>query len=76
MKIIFSLCVTVAGFSVYAQNSENVFDEAFSGMFDIEDLVYIPASTPPAPPVPLDGGLVALLTAGGAVAYRKLRTKK
>ena len=43
-------------------------------MFQYEAPVWIPQNTPPPPPVPLDGGLVALLAAGGAVAYKKYRS--
>jgi hypothetical protein len=41
-----------------------------------EEPVWIPQNTPPNPPVPLDGGLVALLAAGGAVAYKKYQSKR
>ena len=35
-----------------------------------------PASPPPPPNVPLDGGLVALIAAGGAVGYKKYKDRK
>jgi hypothetical protein len=65
-------------FSVIArgQDNGNVFEEAFEDMFQFEEPVWIPQGTPPEPPVPLDGGLVALLAAGGAVAYKKYRSKR
>jgi len=65
-------------FSVIArgQDSENAFEEAFEDMFQYEEPVWIPQGTPPEPPVPLDGGLVALLAAGGAVAYKKYKSKR
>jgi len=44
-------------------------------MFQYEEPMFITQNTPP-PPVPLDGGLVALLAAGGAVAYKKYRSAK
>jgi len=59
------------------QDSENAFEEAFEDMFQYEEPVWIPQNTPPPPPgVPLDGGLVALLAAGGAVAYKKYQSKR
>ena len=58
------------------QDNGNVFEEAFEDMFHFEEPVFIPQNSPPDPPVPLDGGLVALLTAGGAVAYKKYRSKR
>ena len=58
------------------QDSENAFEEAFEDMFQYEEPVWIPQNTPPPHPVPLDGGLVALLAAGGAVAYKKYRSAK
>jgi hypothetical protein len=45
-------------------------------MFQYEEPVFIAQNTPPDLPVPLDGGLVALLAAGGAVAYKKYRSAK
>ena len=58
------------------QDNGNVFEEAFEDMFHFEEPVFIPQNSPPDPPVPLDGGLVALLTAGGAVAYKKYQSKR
>ena len=66
------LCRSIAR----GQDSENAFEEAFEDMFQYEEPVWIPQNTPPPPPVPLDGGLVALLAAGGAVAYKKYRSAK
>ena len=65
-------------FSVIArgQDNKNAFEEAFEDMFQYEEPVWIPEDTPPDPPVPLDGGLVALLAAGGAVAYKKYQSTK
>jgi hypothetical protein len=65
-------------FSVIArgQDNGNVFEEAFEDMFQFEEPVWIPQNSPPDPPVPLDGGLVALLAAGGAVAYKKYQSKR
>ena len=58
------------------QDNGNAFEEAFEDMFQYEEPVWIPQDTPPDMPVPLDGGLVALLAAGGAVAYKKYQSKQ
>ena len=58
------------------QDNGNAFEEAFEDMFQFEEPVWIPQNTPPDLPVPLDGGLVALLAAGGAVAYKKYQSKQ
>ena len=58
------------------QDNGNAFEEAFEDMFQFEEPVWIPQNTPPDPPVPLDGGLVALLAAGGAVAYKNYKSKQ
>lgn len=61
-----------------AQEAQDPFAEAFEGMFQIEqpDWEAITSSdAPPDPPVPLDGGLTALLAAGAAVGYRRFRAK-
>jgi hypothetical protein len=58
---------------------QNLFQESFTGMFDIEPTEpYIPEGIqgPLNPAVPLDGGLTALLVAGGAVGYRKFQSHK
>jgi len=60
----------------FGQDSYNVFSEAFEGMFIYDEPVLFTQNTPPAPPVPLDGGIVALLAAGGAVAFKKYRSTK
>lgn len=64
--------------SLHAQD-QNIFEESFTGMFEIEPTEpYIPEGIqgPLNPAVPLDGGLTALLLAGGAVGYRKFRGRK
>jgi len=52
-----------------------LIEETFSGMFDFEGPLYLNqgVSDNPPPPVPVDGGLVALLAAGGGLAYRRYR---
>ncbi|MCE2816712.1 MAG: hypothetical protein LW601_06050 [Cryomorphaceae bacterium] len=66
--------------SVFAQTeSSSVFEESFTGMFELEPVEpYIPEGIqgPLNPAVPLDGGLTALLVAGGAVGYRKFRARQ
>lgn len=66
------------GFTMVAQTGEdmNPFDQEFKGMFNYEEPWYIPEGTPPVPPVPLDGGLTALLLAGGAAGYRQYKKRK
>ena len=37
----------------------------------------IPVPTPPPPPgVPIDGGLIGLIAAGGALGYREVKKRK
>lgn len=76
MKSIFTalgiLCLT----SMQAQNNDNLFDQAFEGMFDLDmNELYITEGVMdnPPPPVPVDGGLVILLAAGGAAGYRQYK---
>lgn len=68
----------VLGWGLTARAQEatgNAFEEAFEDMFQIQqpDWEAIATDTPPDPPVPVDGGLVALLGAGAVVGYRKFR---
>jgi MYXO-CTERM domain-containing protein len=70
------LFVALAALPATAQETQDPFAEAFEGMFQIEqpDWEAITSSdAPPDPPVPLDGGLTALLAAGAAVGYRRFR---
>jgi hypothetical protein len=56
----------------------STMEDALSNMFEIEPAEpYIPEGIqgPLNPAVPLDGGLTALLVAGGAVGYRKYRAR-
>ncbi len=59
---------------------ENPFHDAFTNMFDIVEQPYVPfedgGSEPPPPGVPLDGGLVALIAAGGITGYRRFRARQ
>ena len=73
-----SLLTTVAfvfvSTTVLAEDPYNPFQESFDNMFYIENPVeLLDTSSGPPPPVPLDGGLVALLVAGGAAGYRKFK---
>jgi hypothetical protein len=65
--------------STTAQSMEGAFDETFRGMFEMpEQPIYIPEGVqgPLNPAVPLDGGLTALLLAGGAAGYRQYKKKR
>lgn len=75
-KVLLLLCCGLT-VSLSADNSE-LFQETFNGMFDInEEPIEIPTSVhgPLNPAVPLDGGLTALLMAGGAIGYRKYQSR-
>ncbi len=55
------------------------FQQALGDMFDIVEQPYVPyavSEEPPPPGVPLDGGLVALIAAGGIAGYRRLRARQ
>lgn len=76
--LMFSALLAVA-LSATAQSMEGSFDETFQGMFEMpEQPIYIPEGVqgPLNPAVPLDGGLTALLVAGGAAGYRQYKKKK
>lgn len=76
MKQLLMGCLAAASVSLSAQN-DNLFAESFEGMFDQEAPTWVPegVNDNPPPPVPLDGGLVALFVAGSAAGYRALRKK-
>lgn len=72
---IFIVLAFLTSVNLMAQD-QSIFQESFEGMFEIDPAdTYIPEGVqgPLNPAVPLDGGLTALLLAGGAVGYRKLR---
>ena len=76
--LLFSALFAVA-LPALAQSTGNTFDETFQGMFEMsEQPIYIPEGVqgPLNPAVPLDGGLTALLLAGGAAGYRQYKKKK
>ena len=48
-------------------------------MFELVEQPYVPyavSEEPPPPGVPLDGGLVALIAAGGITGYRRFRARQ
>lgn len=80
MKKAFVIGLLLLGFPllVKANNNENnLFDETFEDMFDSE-LFYFDSSieNDPPPPVPLDGGLTAILLAGSIAGYRHYKNKR
>lgn len=65
----FSLVLLFNAFLVTAQEDDSWFTRR------------LPSRPTPAPPkeptpVPLDGGLIGLIAAGGAIGYRKFKEKK
>ncbi len=77
-KVIITYFLLCLCYSSSAQEP-SIFEESFTGMFEIEPTEpFIPEGVqgPLNPAVPLDGGLTALLLAGGAVGYRKFRGRK
>lgn len=75
MKSLFATSILVfASTAAMAEDPYNPFQESFDNMFYIENPVeFLDTSSGPPPPVPLDGGLVALLIAGGAAGYKKYK---
>jgi hypothetical protein len=74
----FSVLLAVS-LSTTAQSMEGAFDGTFQGMFEMPDQpIYIPegVQAPLNPAVPLDGGLTALLLAGGAAGDRQYKKKR
>ncbi len=75
------LVITMVVFCVLPSRSqsENPFEGTFDGMFEgSNDPMPVPQGVmgPLNPAVPLDGGLTALLLAGGAAGYRQYKKKK
>jgi hypothetical protein len=75
------LVITMVVFCVLPSfsQSENPFEGTFDGMFEVpNDPMPVPQGVmgPLNPAVPLDGGLTALLIAGGAAGYRQYKKKK
>lgn len=77
MKKAFLIGLMFVWFVPSIKASDNTFDETFDGMFDSEELFYDSSvAMGPPPPVPLDGGLTALILAGSAAGYRYYRKKR
>ena len=77
MKKAFLIGLVFVWFVPSIKASDNTFGETFEGMFDSEPIYYdLSIESDPPPPVPLDGGLTALLLAGGAAGYRYYRNKR
>lgn len=72
-KIAFSFVMLIS-LSVLAQQKKD--EPIMDNWFAKKPTAPPPASPPPPPNVPLDGGLVALIAAGGAVGYKKYRDRK
>jgi len=72
-KIAFSLVMLIS-LSVLAQQKKD--EPIMDNWFAKKPTAPPPASPPPPPNVPLDGGLVALIAAGGAVGYKKYKDRK
>ena len=81
-KLVFSLLMMTSFVTLgQSESSNNPFEESFTNMFappvgygeitsgDINQNVGMPT-------VPLDGGLTALLLAGGAAGYRQYKKKR
>ena len=76
--LIFAMLLTSIN-SLAGQSNDVDFNETFQGMFEMpEQPIYIPEGVqgPLNPAVPLDGGLTALLLAGGAAGYRQYKKKR
>ena len=69
--------LTAIAFVSFALSAQQKKDEPImDNWFAKKPTAPPPASPPPPPNVPLDGGLVALIAAGGAVGYKKYKDRK
>ena len=69
--------LTAIAFVSFALSAQQKKDEPImDNWFAKKPTAPPPAAPPPPPNVPLDGGLVALIAAGGAVGYKKYRDRK
>ena len=67
---------TQNGWSSTPKNSNGMDGWFYSGNAYAKRTMVIQNNTPPdLPQVPLDGGLIGLIAAGGAVGYRKYKAK-
>jgi hypothetical protein len=77
-SLVTTVALVFATTTVLAEDPYNPFQESFDNMFYIENPIELLDNTSvgPPPPVPLDGGLVALLVAGGAAGYGRYKKKR
>jgi len=69
--------LTAIAFVSFALSAQQKKDEPIMDNWFAKKQTAPPPATPPPPPnVPLDGGLVALIAAGGAVGYKKYKDRK
>ena len=69
--------LTAIAFVSFALSAQQKKDEPImDNWFAKKPTAPPPAAPPPPPNVPLDGGLVALIAAGGAVGYKKYKDRK
>ncbi|MDC0083097.1 hypothetical protein OAI64_02640 [Schleiferiaceae bacterium] len=73
-KIQIPIAIALLSFSLNAQQKKE--EPVFDNWFAKKPTAPPPATPPPPPNVPLDGGLVALIAAGGAVGYKKYKDRK
>ena len=76
MKTIYTIVAAALVVSLSAQQQKKN-DPLFHNWFANQPSPVVPVnSTPPPPPnVPIDGGLIGLIAAGGAMGYRKYKQK-
>ena len=74
MKNIALILILQISISALAQQKKE--EPVFDNWFAKKPSAPPPAAPPPPPNVPLDGGLVALIAAGGAVGYKKYKDRK
>ena len=77
MKIV-SLISTCLVFSIaLTAQQQKKDDQLFDNWFAQQPVQGPQRSTPPPPPnVPLDGGLIALIAAGGALGYKEIKKRR
>jgi len=75
-KIQLLTAIALVSFSLNAQQQKKndpLFDNWFANQ--PSPVVPVNATPPPPPNVPIDGGLIGLIAAGGAMGYRKYKQK-
>lgn len=70
------IIVAFISFTVNAQQQKKD-DQLFENWFSSNQPIPTPPNTTPPPPpnVPIDGGLLGLIAAGGALGYRKYKQR-